>query len=202
MINTTIVNFGTRGVFSPVKMDSFSIARDLYGEFKNDRCNGGDNLPTVACVNQSQAFPILSAYNYMSCIGRMGDGGISENSGCATTLELYQALRQYCDKDTAKKHIKIICLNITNGSLDSPFKASYKKASIFNTVAAAANSPFDGSETYAYKNLERQIKYINKGDTVTNLSLDTSITLTRTLSKESVATMYGKMPRSKFKLPH
>jgi hypothetical protein len=200
-INSTIVNFGTRGVFSPVQMNGFSIARDLYGEFKNNTCNTGDNIPMVACVNQSQAFPILSAYNYIDCVGRLGDGGISENSGCATTLEIYQRLRQYCD--STKKHVRIICLNITNSNLGSNKKVSYKRASIFNTVNAAVHSPFDGNETYAYKNLERQVNFLHNNDTVINCTLDTSITLSRTLSKESVKRMLDQMNRKRkdFTLP-
>jgi len=210
-LNTTIVNFGTRAFFSPVRMDSVSVARDLYGEFKNNACNAHNNLPLVACVNQSQAFPILSGYNYLECIGRLGDGGISENSGCATTLEVYQKLRHYCDTSRLMKHVKFICLNITNGSLDSDFKVSYEKASIFNTVSAAVNSPFDGSETYAYRNLEKQVRYLQgfndsngvhrNRDTVVNFSLDTSVTLTRTLSKQSVEFMYSRMKAKKFSLP-
>lgn len=212
LINTTIVNFGTRAFFSPVQMDSISVARDLYGEFKQNACNAGDNLPLVTCVNQSQAFPVLSAYNYLDCIGRLGDGGISENSGCATTLEVYQKLRQYCDRGRMRQ-VKFICLNITNGSLESNFKVSYRKASIFNTATAAANSPFDGNETYAYRNLERQLQYLKNNnnhkntegsrnsDTVINCSLDKRITLTRTMSKLSVDTMFDRMAGRHFQLP-
>lgn len=210
LLNTTIVNFGTRALFSPVHMDSISVARDLYGEFKNNACNAHNNLPLVACVNQSQAFPILSGYNYLECIGRLGDGGISENSGCATTLEIYQKLRHYCDTG-GMKNVKIICLNITNGNLDSDFKVSYEKASIFNTVAAAVNSPFDGSETYAYRNLEKQVRYLQgfsnrnsiqqNRDTVVNISLDSSVTLTRTMSKQSVEFMFRRMKSKNFSLP-
>jgi hypothetical protein len=199
-LNTTVVNFGTRAVFSPVKMNDFSIARDLYLEFKKSTCNDGDNIPLVTCVNQSQAFPILSAYNYMDCIGRLGDGGISENSGCATTLEIYKQLRRYCDSNNLS-NVKFVCLNITNGSLTENFKVEYSKASIFNTLSAAINSPFDGSETYAYKNLTREINYMNKGDIVIDCSLDSSITLTRTMSKKAVEGMYNIMKVKKFALP-
>jgi hypothetical protein len=210
-LNTTIVNFGTRGFFSPVQLDSVSVARDLYGEFKNNACNANNNLPLVACVNQSQAFPILSAYNYFECIGRLGDGGISENSGCATTLEIYQRLRHYCDVNDSMKNVKFICINITNGNLESPFKAPFEKASIFNTVTAAVNSPFSGNERYAYRNLDRQVRFLQNNndknrtqrnrDTVVNLSFDSSVTTTRTLSKHSVDFLYRRMDSINFHLP-
>src|SRR6185436_1651168 len=98
------------------------------------------------------------------------DGGLSENSGCATTLEVYQKLRKYCD--TGRLHnIRFVCLNITNGSPGTTPKVSFEKASIFNTATAALHSPFDGNETYAFRNLEQQIRYLKNNDRVENLSL-------------------------------
>lgn len=200
-INTTIVNYGTRGIFSPVRLDGVSVARDIYAEFKENKCNSGLNIPIITCVNQSQAFPILSAYNYLDCIGRLGDGGISENSGCATTAEIYQKLKQYCI-ESQRTQVKFVCINISNSSLTDYFPAPYKRASIFSTVEAAINSPFAGNETYAYKNLEKQIGYANNymsskcqsgvivTDTVINCILGKDVTLTRTLAKKSIEEMY------------
>lgn len=202
LINSTIINFGTRGVFAPVKMN-FSIARDLYGDFNSSRSYHQKDIPLITCVNQSQAFPILSAYNYVNCVGRLGDGGISENSGCATTQEVYQYLRLKCKKNKGWNNIKFVCINITNSNLEPDFSTQYQRASIFNTLTAALNSPFDGSEKYAYSNINRQVNYLGENkDTVVDLSLDTAITLTRTLSRQAIDSMYQKMIRNDRKLPH
>ena len=198
MINTTVVEYGVRGIFSPVTT-SFSLARDLYGDFLKDNCNDKRDIPLVTCVNQSQAFPLLSAYNYMECTGRLADGGIVENTGCATTLEVYEAIRQYCNK-TNRKNIKIICLNLYNSDIKENFGAPYKKASVLNTVTAVIHSPFDGAQFYAHKNLTKKIRYldslnldINHQDTVWNFGLDTTVTLTRTLSKKGVIAIFDKI---------
>ncbi|MFT3750651.1 MAG: hypothetical protein QM768_20235 [Agriterribacter sp.] len=195
LINTAIVNFGTRGVFCPVKMSGFSFARDLYGEFKKENCNSGFDLPMVTCVNQSEAFPIISSYNYMDCVGRFVDGGLYDNSGCTTTLELYQALRRYCDT-SGMPNMRFICLNIINGNIEEEVIAPYQNASILNTVTAAYQSPFSGHQAFAYKNLEREIKYLQPNDKFISIKLNPSITLTRTLSDIAVKEMYGSMDSS------
>lgn len=194
MINSTVVDHGVRGIYSPV-LTGFSLARDLYGDFTKDNCNDKKYLPLVTCVNQSQAFPLLSAYNYQECTGRLADGGVVENTGCATTLEVYEALRKHCYNN--KKKVTFICLNLYNSSLDPDFDAPFKNASILNTVTAAAQSPFSGSQFYAYKNLSLKIEYlkglgpdINPRDAVIDFSLDASVTLTRTLSKKSVDSIF------------
>ncbi len=201
MINTTVVDYGVRGIFSPVEGD-FSLARDLYSEFRKDNYNAGFDLPLTTCVNQSQAFPLLSAYNYLECTGRLADGGIVENTGCATTLEVYEAIRAYCNS-TGKK-VKVICLNLYNSSLSENVRAPFTNASVLNTVTAAAHSPFDGAQFYAYKNLSRTIKYldslnlgINRGDTVIDFGFDTSVTLTRTLSAKAVEIIYNRVKNYK-----
>lgn len=209
MINTTVVDYGVRGIFSPVTTN-FSLARDLYGDFIKDNCNDKRDIPLVTCVNQSQAFPLLSAYNYLECTGRLADGGIVENTGCATTLEVYEAIRQYCNK-TNRKSIKIVCLNLHNSNLDENFSAPYKKASVLNTVTAVIHSPFDGAQFYAHKNLSKKIAYldsfnlgVNHQDTVWNFGLDTAVTLTRTLSKISVIKIFDKIKdtgKYKYNLP-
>lgn len=198
MINTTVVDYGVRGVFSPVTT-SFSLARDLYGDFTKDNCNDKKDIPLVTCVNQSQAFPLLSAYNYMECTGRLADGGIVENTGCATTLEVYEAIRQYCNK-TKRQNIKIVCINLYNSDISESFGAPYKKASVLNTVTAVIHSPFDGAQFYAHKNLAKKIAYLdslnlglNHQDTVWNFGLDTAVTLTRTLSKRGVQAIFDKI---------
>ena len=195
MINTTLLDYGTRAVFSPIQLDSISMARDIYGEFRKDNCNDQRDIPMVTCVNQSQAFPLISSYNYVECTGRLGDGGFSENSGCGTTLELYRALRKLFDNSEKYKHYKIVCVNLMNSSMKDSYNAAFTRASALTTLTAAIHSPFDGNQNYAYKNLSLQIDYMRtlgknvSKDTCYNFNLDTTITLTRTLSKKSVERM-------------
>lgn len=199
-INTAIVEKGTRGIFSPVQLDSISLAQDLYKTFKNEDHNGRYNIPMTTCVNQSEAFPLLSAYNYMDCTGRFIDGGLYENTGCETTLEIYQALRKYLNNPVYKNYnLRIALLNVINSSITGDYNVPFKKASILNSLTALVNSPFGGHQNYAYHNLNRQVTYMNQlfnndvKDTVMNIPLNEKITLTRTLSDSSIRKMYNTL---------
>ncbi len=198
LINTTIVDKGTQGIFSPVTLEGISLARDLYKDFKNDDCNGNYNIPMTTCVNQSEAFPLASAYNFMDGVGRFIDGGLYENTGCATTLEIYQALRKflYFKKDSAIRNLKVVLYNITNASVSEDHSISYNNASILNSLTALTNSPFGGHQNFAIHNLSRQVDYFNNlgigvgRDTVINIPLNESVTLTRCLSESTIRQMY------------
>lgn len=200
LINTAIIDKGTRGVFSPVQLEGVSLARDLYKEFKIEDHNGQYNIPLTTCVNQSQAFPLLSAYNYMDRVGRFIDGGLYENTGCATTLEVYEALRKYLD--TAHRGIKIVLYSLTSGNMTDDYTVSYKNASILNSLTALMKVPFGGHQNFAYNDLKRQVTYLNRfcdstrrRDTVINIPLNDEITLTRCLSNSSVGRMRSLLPK-------
>lgn len=202
-INTAIVDKGTRGIFSPVELKDISLARDLYKEFKNEDYNGYYNIPLTTCVNQSEAFPLLSAYNFMDNVGRFIDGGLYENTGCETTLEIYQALRKYLNSSAGEKsNLKIVMYNLTSSNLTEDHTASFKNASILNSLTALVNSPFGGHQNYAYYNLSRQVNYMNQlrkdgiKDTVINIPLNKSITLTRSLSSTSINKLYNSLPQN------
>ncbi len=197
-INTTIIDFGKRGVFAPVKLHpSYSHATDLYQIYASGCCNSG--LPMVTCVNQSQAFPLINAYNYLEGAGRLCDGGLYDNSGCTTTLEIYQALRKYI-KNNNLKNIRIVCLNINNSMISNEFCPKYTSSSVLNTLTGVASVPFGGHETYSALNLTRQVKNHNYfcpsltgkytlKDEVITVDTNKKYNLTRMLSKKSIDKM-------------
>ncbi len=186
-INSAIVESGERGVFSPVDLTGFSLAADLYGLFKQHHPRY--NLPFIACVNQSQAFPVINAYNYLDGAGRLIDGGIYENSGTTTTLEVYEALKRHIESypDTAKT-IKLVCINIVNTNMDTAKDSvRFRPASVLNTLTAAFQSPFGGHEQFSYRNIMRRVA---PPDTVFSFALDRSVPLTRMLQPAAIDTMY------------
>lgn len=186
-LNATVIDDGTKGVFSPVKMD-FSMFRDLYGDYRT--CNASDHyaLPMVACVNQSQAFPLMNAYNYLHGSGRLGDGGMYENSGTETTLEIYRNLRKYCDEK--KINVEFVFINLMNSEIKGKQNSSFTKASYFNTISAMAKNPFYGHEFVAYKTLEKEIT--NKTDFISIIPQN-SYTLTRMLSKATIDSLFNNI---------
>lgn len=202
-INSAVVETGERGVFSPVLLDDFSFAVDLYGLFKQHVKHNGStyvNIPLIACVNQSQAFPLMNAYNYVDHTGRLMDGGIYENSGTTTTLEIYETLKKHIQSkdifDRSKyDSIKFVCINIVNTDMEKeqttiPFRAS----SILNTFTAAFQSPFGGHENFSYKNILKKVSI--QPDTAFSLSLKIEVPLTRMLTKNSIDEMFHTLQDS------
>ncbi len=196
LINTTIIDFGKRGIFSPVSLKGKTLGVDLYEVYANQCCTRKRGLPTVTCVNQSQAFPLINSYDYLDSIGRLCDGGLYDNSGCSTTLEVYQALRRYI-KGNGLTNIKIVCINIINGDINNEFTPEYTNSSILNTVTGIASLPFSGNESYAFENLRRQVENHNftcKSDDESQCTYDEVITikpkssynLTRMLSRGAI----------------
>lgn len=186
-INSAIVETGQRGVFAPVNLSSFSLGTDLYALFK--RYNPTYNIPLIACVNQSQAFPVINAYNYLDGAGRLIDGGIYENSGTATTLEIYETLRRHINSkpDTPYK-IRLVCINIVNTNMDAAKDdVRFRPASVLNTLTAAFQSPFGGHEQFSYRNILRRVV---APDTAYSFPLDKPVPLTRMLPSAAIDTMY------------
>ena len=183
-LNTTIIDDGTKGIFSPVKM-GFSMFRDLYGDYR--MCNASDNyaLPMVACVNQSQAFPMMNAYSYLHGSGRLGDGGMYENSGTETTLEIYKTLRKYCDEKKIK--VEFVLLNLMNSKINGRQNNDFSKASYLNTLSAMANNPFFGHEFIAYEKLKNEIT--NPTDFISIIP-ENKYTLTRMLSAATIDSLF------------
>lgn len=183
-LNATIIDDGTKGIFSPVKM-GFSMFRDLYGDYRT--CNASDNyaLPMVACVNQSQAFPMMNAYSYLHGSGRLGDGGMYENSGTETTLEIYKTLRKYCDEKNIK--VEFVLLNLMNSKINGRQNNDFSKASYLNTLSAMANNPFFGHEFIAYEKLKSEIT--NKTDFISIIP-ENKYTLTRMLSAATIDSLF------------
>ncbi len=186
-LNSTVIDDGTKGVFSPVKMD-FSMFRDLYGDYRMCNASDGYALPMVSCVNQSQAFPLMNSYNYLHGSGRLGDGGLYENSGTETTLEIYKNLRKYCDDK--KIGVEFVFINLMNSRVKGKQNINFSKASYLNTVSAMAKNPFYGHEFMAYNNLEREIT--NKTDFISIIP-ENSYTLTRMLSSSTINSLFNNV---------
>lgn len=183
-LNSTVIDDGTKGVFSPVKMD-FSMFRDLYGDYRMCNASDGFALPMVSCVNQSQAFPLMNSYSYLHGSGRLGDGGMYENSGTETTLEIYKTLRKYCDEK--KINVEFVFINLMNSQIKGKQNINFTKASYLNTISAMAKNPFYGHEFMAYNNLEKEIT--NKTDFISIIP-DNSYTLTRMLSASTINSLF------------
>ncbi|SEL49365.1 hypothetical protein [Parapedobacter koreensis] len=191
-INSAIVETGERGVFAPVDLASFSLGTDLYGLFKAH--NEGYSIPLIACVNQSQAFPVINAYNYLDGAGRLIDGGIYENSGTATTLEIYETLRRHVEarQDTSPV-IRFVCINIVNTNMDVVKEVvGFRPASVLNTLTAAFQSPFGGHEQFSYRNMLRKAI---APDMAYPFALDRPVPLTRMLQPAAIDTMYMALHR-------
>lgn len=186
-INSAIVETGERGVFAPVDLPSFSLGTDLYGLFKRHNTRYG--IPLITCVNQSQAFPVINAYNYLDGAGRLIDGGIYENSGTATTLEIYETLRRHVEaKQDTSYAVRFICINIVNTNMDAAKDAiRYRPASVLNTLTAAFQSPFGGHEQFSYRNILRRVL---APDTAYSFPLNRPVPLTRMLQPAAIDTMY------------
>lgn len=154
-INTTLLSSGSKGVFSPVILQNSASSEDVYGNFRN--CTHSDNeaLPLVACVNQSQAFPFLNSYNFLHGSGRLGDGGMWENTGTETTLLVYQKLKEHIKNKKYKAVIYVITLN--NGEIVENADPIYTKPSVLNTISALTKSPFYGREFLSFQALKREV---------------------------------------------
>jgi len=187
-INSAVIDNGVRAVFSPVKMDSFSLAKDLYKAFKNcTPCMAGSsfyNIPLTTAICQSQSFPIINANNYVDCVGRMVDGGVYDNTGCTTTFEVYYTLKRFCETDSNYKNVKFVVVNLINNIVDKDFYAKFSRASILNTPAAAYKTMFGGHETYAYKFLNKYAK--DNGDSILNICYTGNIPTTRILGERDI----------------
>src|SRR5690606_30363006 len=142
----------------------------------------------VSCVNQSQAYSLMNSYNYLHGSGRLGDGGLYENSGTETTLEIYKNLRKYCDDK--KIGVEFVFINLMNSRVKGKQNINFSKASYLNTVSAMAKNPFYGHEFMAYNNLEREIT--NKTDFISIIP-ENSYTLTRMLSSSTINSLFNNV---------
>lgn len=163
--NTTVMNRGMKGIFSPL-----CNTRNL---FINNMDLLEDDKPVSFHFAElaSQSFPLL---NNFSRYGEnyFGDGGLYENSGTSTTLQLYKRLRKYCDK--RKYKVRFVLLNILNASSDKPKNACGLKVVappekeigdeshiIGLLLGALAKIPFEGHETDARLSVVNEVAVNN-----------------------------------------
>lgn len=208
-LNTTVIENGKKAVFSPVLLNSsiysrefkdckknkktdhalFTLYEDAYGIFRNCELSRFTDVPMSACVNASQSFPIINAYSYLHGVGRLADGGVFENSGTSTTMDVYMTLKRYIEGKGFK--VKFTMINILNGKIDNEVGSHYQPASILNTVTVMSKNPFTGHELMAIKQFHKNFVLTknNKSDKIITLKPTGEYTLSRILSQETVAKM-------------
>lgn len=186
LINTTIIETGRKAIFSPIRLENFSIFEDVYDNFRDCGINRFKALPLITCVNQGQAFPMLNTYNHIHGTGRLGDGGLYENSGTETTLELYEKLIKLVN--SKKYKVKLVCITILNSPIKNEELASSSN-SYLGTLQFAMANPFKGRERTA---IERLNNFLNPKENGNHpvLQPKNSYSLTRALSKQTINEMY------------
>ncbi|MFA6150198.1 MAG: hypothetical protein WC716_02680 [Chitinophagaceae bacterium] len=158
--NTTILNKGKKGVFSPVADES------LF-------CNNIDLLRDDYPVSfhfaeiSSQSFPLLNNFSSFQQY-YLGDGGIYENSGTSTTLQLYRRLKKYCNRNNYS--VRFILINVINASSDCDSTAAQEpegeddhdtKSILSLLLDVVSKVPFDGHEGDAMASVIQEIKMNN-----------------------------------------
>lgn len=189
LINTTIIETGRKAIFSPIRLNTFSIFEDVYNNFRECGFNRFNALPLITCVNQGQAFPLLNTYNHIHGTGRLGDGGLYENSGTETTQELYEKLFALVQSKKEKiGKIKLVCITILNSPIRNEALASSSN-SYLGTLQFAMANPFKGRERTAIERLNNFLNpKVNGNHPI--LQPKNSYSLTRALSKQTINEMY------------
>lgn len=203
-INSTIVENGKKAVFSPVELNTpihtinykgqndyalLTYFEDAYGIFRKCDWSFNKELPMSACVNTSQSFPLINAYSYLHGVGRLADGGLFENSGTSTTVEIYSALKKYVSRN--KLPVKFTLITILNGEIDDEQAVDFKRASILNTLTVISKNPFTGHELMALKQLHKQVVILNEdhNDKLFTIKPTGKYNLSRILSERTLKKM-------------
>lgn len=190
--NTTILNYGKKGVFSP------TVDQNLF-------CNNIDLMTEEKPVSfhfaeiSSQSFPLLNNFSNFNQY-YLGDGGIYENSGTSTTLKIYKVLKKYVEMKRYK--VRFIIINVLNGiekksqepNCVNGNSDSIKPKSILSLlVNAVSKIPFDGHENDARSSIEQEIilsnRYTNKTvikDTVINIYPQEQFALSRVFTSKTL----------------
>jgi hypothetical protein len=158
--NTTVLNHGKKGVFSPVN-DSNLFCNNV------DLLIGDQPVSFHFAEISSQSFPLLN--NFSSFHDRyLGDGGIYENSGTSTTLDIYRRLRKHCNSKGYK--VRFILLTVLNANEDEKEDTCKcvkdtidDSKSIFTLLTNVVSKvPFAGHEGDAKASIKQQIKLNNQ----------------------------------------
>lgn len=208
-LNTAIIENGKKAVFSPVQLNAplkfsnrvagvktpapdyalFTLYEDAYGIFRNCEWSLNKEIPMSACVNASQSFPIINAYSFLHGVGRLADGGVFENSGTSTTMDIYVTLKKHVKKEGYR--VKFTLINILNGPIDNDRAVDYAPASILNTVTVMSKNPFTGHELMAVKQLHKRVALMedNVNDRIFTVQPTGKYSLSRILSDTTISKM-------------
>lgn len=189
-LNTATTQAGKRAISAPVIISDsiFGTAIDLYPKVKDQQLGGNNlyNFPLVTAVNLSQSFPFVCAYNYIEHVGNMIDGGLYENSGANTLLEIYSFLI----KEFPQYQYRILLIqNSDNDDTNTKSNSSV----LLNTLKSAASTPFSGHSHYWEQKLilsKRNTDLLEKIYPVDSTAKWTEVPLGILLSKKSVGRLW------------
>ncbi|MCS3870841.1 heme/copper-type cytochrome/quinol oxidase subunit 2 [Chryseobacterium ginsenosidimutans] len=190
-INSACLNEGRKAIFSPVKLDKLDMrVKDILKEFESSKEANESYIPISAAVAQSQAFPLLSNYNYVPETGYLGDGGFYENTGTSTTLDVYKRLKYIAKNNYPNKKIRFVLINFIseedakNSKKERGFQ---EKSALYQTLNQAYKTPFNGHATDALNLLRIEAK--RNGDPIVDIGNSGEFATTRLMSNKTLAKM-------------
>lgn len=143
--NTTLVEEGTKGVVAPVQIDSadFPATTPVMPLLKN----GVVKFSTAAFF--SARFPFISPAARVNSNHHFLDGGIYENSGAETALEIARVFQRVLARDTVwQQHFKLIIVSLKNSPGNAKVVAS-KNLFELSAPIKALLANVDGNATHA-----------------------------------------------------
>jgi hypothetical protein len=194
-INTTFMQRGDRCTFMPITTDPNKYyAYDIYKVIKDNLKKDfkTTTLPAIVTVNQSQAVPILNSMNFVKGFGNLADGGIADNSGCGSLIDLYSELRS-----SISKEYKIVVLYFQNSNdFRSEEAEKNAKNALFFSLNGAINVGLTSNAAYWPNKLEQIIQNQNKPgcqDTFIRFTMKYNSPVSRSLTQAALDSIYVSM---------
>jgi hypothetical protein len=116
-LNSTNVEKGHRVIFSDVEInregvEEFSDARDGHSLLSDRSQSGPVDLPLSSAAHNSARFPYTNPTGRMPGGGRLTDGGLFENSGATTGLEIARAIQRHEFAAAAETKAQVVLIVI------------------------------------------------------------------------------------------
>jgi hypothetical protein len=185
-INTTLAQRGDRCTFMPALPDTSSYyAYDIYNIIKSNSKLPTKpmqvNLPQITAVCQGQAVPVLNAMNYVQDFGNLCDGGVADNSGCGTLLDVYRELRKTLD---TSYQIVVLYFQNSNDYRTTKVVENHKRA-VDLALKGAINASLTSYAAYWPQKFElttREMHARSYKDTFIRFTLNYEASVTRMLN--------------------
>ncbi|AOW19695.1 hypothetical protein [Urechidicola croceus] len=185
---------GRQGIALPLKIENKILYNTFYNGANNIlELNENKTIGFYAATSTSNRFPLISPAARIKSLGQFTDGGIFDNSGMASALNMYKTLEKIDTTNLFNKK-KLIFLNIINSkdlfiknyldienncvATDAPI--SSELISILESVSATEKLPIY---------IKTEIQTI--ADTNDNIDFK-SIYLPHTFTLENVKNIYGE----------